>query len=57
VTSTVALKPDEYRRQAEECWDHVNHAGDLETKAVFQLTAQAWERLATQVETREKEQV
>jgi hypothetical protein len=57
MTSTVALKPDEYRRQAEECWDHANHAGDLETKAVFQLTAEAWERLASQVETREKEQV
>jgi hypothetical protein len=49
--STVALKSDEYRRNAEECWEIVDHAEDIETKAVFQLTAEAWTMLAVQVET------
>jgi hypothetical protein len=51
VTSTVALKSDEYRRNAEECWEVANHAEDIGTKAVFQLTAEAWTMLAAQVET------
>jgi hypothetical protein len=50
VMSTVALKSDEYRRNAEECWEAVNHAEDIETKAVFELTAEAWTMLAMQVE-------
>ena len=50
MTSTVALKPDEYRREAEECWQFANVADDIETKAVFQLTAEAWTMLAMQVE-------
>ncbi len=49
--STIALKSDEYRRNAEECWEVANHAEDIETKAVFQLTAEAWTMLASQVET------
>jgi hypothetical protein len=51
MTSTVASKPDEYRRDAEECWKFANDAEDIETKAVFQLTAEAWTILAAQVET------
>ena len=51
MTSTVVLKPDEYRREAEECWKFANVADDIETKAVFQLTAEAWTMLAAQVET------
>ena len=51
--ATDAFKPEEYRRQAEACWDHVIHAGDLETKAVYEFTAAAWEKLAEQVETLE----
>jgi hypothetical protein len=54
VTSTVASKPDEYRHYAEDCWKIVKDAQDLETKAVFQLTAEAWTMLAAQVETFEK---
>ena len=50
MTSTVASKPDEYRRYAEECWKFANDAEDIETKAVFQLTAEAWTMLAAQVE-------
>ncbi len=48
--STVALKSDEYRLQAEECWQLAYCAEDIATKAVFELTAQAWTRLAEQVE-------
>jgi hypothetical protein len=51
MTSTIASKPDEYRRDAEECWKFANDAEDIETKAVFQLTAEAWTMLAAQVET------
>jgi len=51
--STVASKPDEYRRYAEECWKFANDADDIETKAVFQLTAEAWTMLAAQVATPE----
>jgi hypothetical protein len=53
MTSTVASKPDEYRGHAEECWKFANDAEDIETKAVFQLTAEAWTMLAAQVETLE----
>ena len=51
MTSIVASKPDEYRRHAEECWKFADDAEDIETKAVFQLTAEAWTMLAVQVET------
>jgi hypothetical protein len=50
MTSTVASKPDEYRCYAEECWKFANDAEGIETKAVFQLTAEAWTMLAAQVE-------
>jgi hypothetical protein len=53
MTSTVVSKPDEYRRDAEECWKFADHAEDIETNAVFQLTAEAWTMLAVQVETLE----
>jgi hypothetical protein len=53
MTSTVASKPDEYRSYAEECWKFANDAESTETKAVFQLTAEAWTMLAAQVETLE----
>jgi hypothetical protein len=56
VTSTDA-KPDEYRRYAQDCWKIVNDAQDVETKAVFQLTAEAWAMLAAQVESLESTQV
>jgi hypothetical protein len=48
--STVASKSREYRLYAEECWELADHARDIETKAVFQLTADAWMKLAEQVE-------
>ena len=54
MTNTVASKPDEYRLYAEDCWKIVEDAQDLETKALFQLTAEAWTMLAAQVETFEK---
>ena len=54
MTSTVTSKPDEYRHYAEDCWKIVKDAQNLETKAVFQLTAEAWTKLAAQVETFEK---
>ena len=50
MTSTIAPRPDSYRAYAEECWKRVNDAADIETKAVFQLTAEAWTMLAEQVE-------
>jgi hypothetical protein len=50
MTSTVVAKPDEYRGDAEEYWKFANDAEDIETKAVFQLTAEAWTMLAAQVE-------
>lgn len=43
-------RPDEYRRYAEECWKLVDDAPEIESKAVFELTAEAWMMLATQVE-------
>jgi hypothetical protein len=43
-------RPDAYRRYAEECWKLVDDASEIETKAVFELTAEAWMMLATQVE-------
>jgi hypothetical protein len=49
--STVAKKSDEYRRNAEECWQAVDRAEDIETKAVFELTAEAWTMLSAQVAT------
>ena len=51
MTSTVASKSDEYRRDAQECWKFANDAEDIESKALFQLTAEAWTMLAEQVET------
>ena len=51
MTSTIASKPDAYRRHAEECRKFASDAEDIETKAVFQLTAEAWAILAAQVET------
>ena len=50
MTSTISSRPDSYRGYAEECWQLVNQAADIETKAVFQLTAEAWSMLAEQVE-------
>ena len=46
-------RPDEYRRYAEECWKLVDDAPEIESKAVFELTAEAWMMLATQVENLE----
>ena len=51
MTSTVASKSDVYRRDAQECWKFANDAEDIESKALFQLTAEAWTMLAEQVET------
>jgi hypothetical protein len=51
MTSIVACRADEYLRYAEECWKFVENTNDPETKAVFELTAEAWTMLATQVET------
>ena len=51
MTSTPKLNPSEYRRNAQECWTHANDATDEETKAVFHLTAVAWEKLAAEVES------
>ena len=51
MTSTVVSRPDEYRRDAQECWKFAEDAEDIETKALFQLTAEAWAMLAAQVET------
>jgi len=53
MMSTVASRPNEYRRYAEDCWKSVNDAKDVETKAVFQLTAEAWTLLASQVDALE----
>ena len=50
MTSTISSRPDSYRGYAQECWQLVNEAADIETKAVFQLTAEAWTMLAEQVE-------
>ena len=48
--SAVASKSREYRLYAQECWELADHAGDVGTKAMFQLTADAWMKLAEQVE-------
>jgi len=53
MTSAISSKPDEYRRYAQECWKLANDAEAIESKAVFQLTAEAWTMLAAQVETLE----
>ncbi len=53
MTNTVASKADEYRYYAQDCWKLVDDAQDLETKALFQLTAEAWTVLASQVEALE----
>jgi hypothetical protein len=50
MTDTVSSRPDEYRRYAEECWKLADDADEIETKAVFELTAEAWTRLAAQVQ-------
>jgi hypothetical protein len=50
MTSSVVSRPVEYRSYAEDCWKFVNDAADIETKAVFELTAEAWTLLALQVE-------
>ncbi len=46
----LSARPENYRTYAEECWKFANDADDIETKAVFQLTAEAWTMLAAQVE-------
>jgi len=46
----VAFKSREYRLHAQECWELADHARDVGTRAVFQLTADAWLKLADQVE-------
>jgi hypothetical protein len=51
MTSTIASRSEEYRRDAQECWKFANDAEDIESKALFQLTAEAWTMLAEQVET------
>jgi hypothetical protein len=53
----VASKSREYPLCAQECWELADHAGDLGTKAVFQLTAGAWMKLAEQVETLRRHQL
>ena len=53
MTDSVSSRPDEYRRNAKECWEMAYDAQEIETKAVFQLAAEAWTMLATQVETLE----
>jgi hypothetical protein len=53
MSDTIGSRSDEYRRYAEECWRLANDAQAIESKAVFQLTAEAWTMLATQVETLE----
>jgi hypothetical protein len=50
MSDTIGSRSDEYRRYAEECWRLANDAQAIESKAVFQLTAEAWTMLATQVE-------
>jgi len=51
MASTISSKPESYRGYSEECWQLVNKAADIETKAVFQLAAEAWAMLAEQVES------
>jgi hypothetical protein len=48
--NAVASKSRAYRLYAQECWELADHAGDFETRAVFALTADAWMKLAEQVE-------
>jgi len=48
--SAVASKSREYRLYAQECWELGDHARDIATKAAFHLTADAWMKLAEQVE-------
>jgi hypothetical protein len=50
VMTRIASKPRAYRLYAQECWELADHAGDVETRAVFTLTADAWLKLAEQVE-------
>jgi hypothetical protein len=51
MMSTVASRTDQYRHDAQECWKLAGDADDLESKALFQLTAEAWTMLAAQVES------
>jgi hypothetical protein len=53
MTNPVAPTPDTYRAYADECQKLANDAADIETKAAFQLTANAWTMLAMRVEARE----
>jgi hypothetical protein len=53
MSETIDSRSDEYRRYAQECWRLANDAQAIESKAVFQLTAEAWTMLAAQVETLE----
>ena len=53
MTDSVTSRPDEYRRNAMECWELAYDAEEIETKAVFQLAAEAWTMLAAQVQTLE----
>ena len=49
MTSTAATESEEYRRYAEECWEFIDNAKDIETKAVFEIVAVAWTMFAGQV--------
>jgi len=53
MSDIIGSRSDEYRGYAEECWRLANDAEAIESKAVFQLTAEAWAMLARQVETLE----
>jgi hypothetical protein len=53
MMDSVSSRPDEYRRNAMECWELAYDAEEIETKAVFQLAAEAWTMLAAQVQTLE----
>jgi hypothetical protein len=39
--STVASKPDKYRRYAEDCWKFSNDAEDIETKGAVSTNSQS----------------
>ena len=53
MMDSVSSSRDEYRRNAMECWELAYDAEEIETKAVFQLAAEAWTMLAAQVQTLE----
>jgi len=51
MTSTVDSRTEQCQHDAQECWKLAGDADDLESKALFQLTAEAWTMLAAQVES------